>query len=368
MVAVRLALFLLFLLLLSSGIAQQEPLPKGPFTIGYQIFSLPYFNADHSEDTIHLILNIWYPTQKESGARMRLLDYLHVHKRLDPSAQYNDFADGETERFKKFAEKNFGSVDPTRWNKLSQISTRSQPNAPFSSNDFPLIIGRLRPFSTTYTNEFLSSHGYVICMINGVENFPPNNRPLYNRQVIREIQYYDVVRRYLADSLKIATTKAGLMGFSGGGFSQFFAPMHQNSYDAVALLESGIFLDGDLFDIVTSHPYYDPDKFNTPLLFLYNKDRFEANESSKHFYRLNTTEKFLVLFNDSTQHHWDFATEGIASALFLNNRPDVTARKQLKNFEVMNDLLLRFFNRYLKDRNDFAITPETPTIIEMEGM
>lgn len=83
---------------------------------------------------------------------------------------------------------------------------------------------------------------------------------------------------------------------------------------------------------------------------------------------MSTTEKFLVLFNDSTQHHWDFATEGITSALFLSNRPEETAKKQLKNFGVINDFLLRFFNRYLKDRNDFAITPETPTIIETDGM
>lgn len=87
----------------------------------------------------------------------------------------------------------------------------------------------------------------------------------------------------MADSLKIATSKAGLLGFSGGGFSQFFAPMHQNSYDAVALLESGIFLDGGLFDIVTSHPYYDPKKFNTPLLFHTTKTGSKQTNSQSIF-------------------------------------------------------------------------------------
>jgi hypothetical protein len=369
MTVLRFALSLFFLSFFSPGFAQDnEPLSKGPFNVGYRVLSLPYFNSDHGSDTIQLVLNIWYPTEKKSGTRMLLLDYLHFHKRLLPPAQYQIFVDNEIQDFKKFTERNFGTVDPTRWRTLSEKTASAYLDAPYSSKAFPLITGRLRAFSTTYTNEFLASNGYIICMINGVEDFPPDNRPLYHRQISKEIEYYDAARSYLSDSLKIATSKAGLMGFSGGGFSQFFLPMHQNSYDAVALLESGIFLDGDLFDIVSSHPYYDPRKFNTALLFFYNKYRLESNKSSKNFFELNTAEKFLVLFNDSTQHHWDFATEGITSALLLNNRPKTTANSQIKNFTVMNDLLLRFFDRFLKGQNDFKLSPTSPITIGPQGM
>jgi hypothetical protein len=180
--------------------------------------------------------------------------------------------------------------------------------------------------------------------------------------------YYDVVRSHLTKALKIGTGKSGLMGFSGGGFSQFFAPMLDNSYDAVALLESGIFLDGDLFDIVSNHPYYDPAKFNTPLLFLYNKQRFEKNASSENFDKLKIDDKFLVLFKDSAQHHWDFATDGIASALFLNNRHQTAVHYQLKNFRVINDLLLQFFDRYLKGRSSFELPRKTVTVIDTYGI
>lgn len=329
---------------------------------------LPYFNAAHSSDTIQIILNMWYPTKEKSGTRMQLLDYLHAHKKFMPGKDYIAFTDNTKTQLKKFIDQNFGRPDSLQWANLSKKTTNGFLNAPHFSKPFPLIIGRLRAFSTTYTNEFLASTGYVVCMINGVEDFPPVDRPLYHRQVSREIEYYDVVRNYLSNSLKIATNKAGLMGFSGGGFSQFFVPMHQSNYDAVALLESGIFLDGDLFDIVSSHPYFDPKKFKTPLLFFYNKQRFEANVASRNFEQLNTTEKFLVLFNDSTQHHWDFATEGITSALFLKNRPEKTAANQVRNFRMMNDLLLRFFDRFLKGGNNFNLSTESSTIINSEGL
>lgn len=354
------AQFLFLFSILSTALAQNnEPLPKGPFAIGYSVITLPYFNANHDPDSVQLTLNIWYPTEKGSDTRMKLLDYLHFHMRLLPPAQYERFIETETTEFLKFTEKNFGTVDSARWSNLSDKRTDAYFNAPFASRTFPLITGRLRAFSMTYTNEFLASNGYIICMINGVEDFPPDNRAPYHRQIMKEIEYYDAVKDYLTNSLKITSGKTGLLGFSGGGFSQFFVPMHQSDYDAVGLMESGIFLDGDLFDIVSSHPYYDPGKYNTPLLFLYNKQRFEANESAKNFRRLNTAEKFLVLFNDPDQHHWDFATEGITAALFLNNRPLAKAGKQIRTFGVMNDLMLRFFDRYLKGRNDFSLSPIT---------
>ena len=369
MVVSRVALLLLFSTFFSCARPQgNEALSTGPFHVGYKVLSLPYFNTAHSSDTIRIVLNIWYPTETKSGTRMQLLDYLHVHKKFLPREQYNEFANIESAEFKNFIDSNFGLPDSLQWLKLAKKSTRAFLNAPHSSKRFPLIIGRLRAFSTTYTHEFLASNGYVVCMINGVEDFPPDNRPLYHRQISREIEYYDVVRSYLSNSLKVATDKAGLMGFSGSGFSQFFVPMHQSNYDAVALLESGIFLDGDLFDIVSSHPYFDPKKFKTPLLFFYNKQRFEANVASRNFQQLYTTEKFLVLFNDSTQHHWDFATEGIASALFLKNRPEKTAANQVRNFRMMNDLLLRFFDRFLKGGNNFNLSTESSTIINSEGL
>lgn len=366
MVVNRVALFFLFSSILTCAVAQRsEPLQQGPFNIGFKVVAIPYFNSDHSSDTIQIILNLWYPIEEKSGARMRLLDYLHIHKKFLPAEQYNAFAESANTQFKKFIDSNFGRPDSLQWQDLTRKSTPAFYNAPYSKA-FPLIVGRLRAFSTTYTNEFLASHGYVICMINGVEDFPPDNRPMYHRQISREIEYYDVVRKYLS-SIKIVTDKAGLMGFSGGGFSQFFIPMHQGNYDAVALLESGIFLDGDLFDIVSAHPYFNPQKFNTPLLFFYNKQRFEANKASMNFHRLNTNEKYLVLFDDREQHHWDFATEGIASALFLQNRPEATAANQAKNFMVMNNLLLQFFDRYLKGNDNFKLSNGATTIIDPKG-
>jgi hypothetical protein len=103
---------------------------------------------------------------------------------------------------------------------------------------------------------------------------------------------------------------------------------------------------------VSGHPSYDPLKFTTPLLFLYNKGRFEANKSSENFWKLKTPDKFLVLFDDPAQHHWDFATEGFVASSILGNRESGVSEKQKASFVAMNELVLRFFEIYLKNKHD----------------
>jgi hypothetical protein len=338
-------------------------LTSGPHKVGFRVTTVPYFNADISADTIRIVLNIWYPTDKAVGSPLPLLDFVHIHKSLDKSVVYDSVIRQEKANLKRFIHRNFGVADEEAWKELENVKAWSYLNAPFSSKKFPLILGRLRAFSTTFTNEFLASHGFVVCMINGVENHAPEKRALYNRQVINEIEFYRYVKEYLNTDLKIFSGRAGLLGFSGGGFSQFFLPMKYPDFDAVALLESGIFLDGDLYDIVSHHPYYLPEHFKTPLLFIYNKHRFEQNKASANFQKLASKQNYLVLFDDTTQHHWDFATEGIMAAMYLKNRDKRVGDKQIANFVTLNTHLLQFFNVYLNKKGQFRIRPNETFVI-----
>jgi hypothetical protein len=346
---------------------EQNALPKGPFEIGYRVLPLPFVETSKS-DTIQLILNLWYPTRSASGHKMRLSDYISWHKSLQPSDEYRAFTQEATQKLKTFVERSFGSFSNEAWSSFLDQKTNAFLNVPYHDQAFPLVIGRLRAFSTTFTNEFLASNGYVVCMINSVEDHPPDNRAMYYRQVMNEIGYFLYVKNHLAKILKLASGKSGLMGFSGGGFSQFLAPMQVDEFSGVALLESGIFLDGDLFDIVSHYPKYNPSRYETPLLYLYNKKRYESNAAAKNFFTLKTNHKFAVLFNDSSQHHWDFATEGIASSLYLNNRTSPIRENQLSNFRKMNELILRFFDCYLKDGDAMNLVKSQVTIIDPGGL
>jgi hypothetical protein len=354
----------LFILTLECSAQLSQPLETGKYLVGFKVLRITNLNSKEFGDSIHLVLNLWYPAEKKSAAEIRLLDYAHLHLSTLPDTEYRTAIEREKQDVRSFISKNFGTFSETDWKRVEQQRAHSTLEAPYFSSKFPLILGRLRAFSTTYTNEYLASHGYVVCMLNGVEDFPPDNRPAYHGQVTKEIDLYHYVNKFLTDSLKITNGVSGLMGFSGGGFSQFIAPMNSNAFRAVALLESGIFLDGDLFEIVSTHPYYHPKEFNTPLLFLYNKNRFEKNVSSQRFYDLNTPEKYLILFNDSTQHHWDFATEGTIASLFLNIRTEKVSTNQINAFKELNGIILKFFNQYLKAQNDLGLMKNKATIIE----
>ena len=357
----------LVILTLECSAQLSQPLETGGYLVGFKVLRIASPNPNGLGDSVELVLNLWYPAEKKSPAEIRLLDYTHLHLSKLPDAEYRIVIERENQNIKSFISKNFGTFSETDWKRVEQQRALATLNTPYSSSKFPLILGRLRALSTTYTNEYLASHGYVVCMLNGVEDFPPDNRPAYHGQVTREIDFYHYIEKFLTDSLKISNGVSGLMGFSGGGFSQFIAPMNSNAFQAVALLESGIFLDGDLFEIVSAHPYYNPKEFNTPLLFLYNKNRFEKNVSSERFFDLNTPEKYLILFNDSTQHHWDFATDGTIASLFLNTGTEKVSTNQIDTFKELNGIVLKFFNQYLKRQNDLGLVKNKTTIIEPRG-
>jgi hypothetical protein len=355
---------ILFILTLECPAQLSQPLETGRYAVGFRVIKITALNSNEISDPVQLVLNLWYPTERKTPAEIRLLDYAHLHLSTLPDTEYGSVIEREKLNVRSFISKNFGTVNETDWKRVEQQRAYATLEAPYFPSKFPLILGRLRPFSTTYTNEYLASHGYVVCMLNGVEDFPPDNRPAYHGQVTREIGFYHHIDKFLTDSLKITNGVSGSMGFSGGGFSQFIAPMHSNAFQAVALLESGIFLDGDLFEIVSSHPYYHPKEFNTPLLFLYNKGRFEKNVASQRFFDLNTPDKYLILFNDSTQHHWDFATEGTIASLFLNIRGEKVSTSQIDTFKELNGIILKFFNQYLKAESDLGLMKNKATIIE----
>ena len=70
----------------------------------------------------------------------------------------------------------FGAVTDDAWARLKQTPLLARPDAPAAGGRFPLIIGSLRPLSTTVTNEYLASHGYVVAMVDGEET-PDARRP-----------------------------------------------------------------------------------------------------------------------------------------------------------------------------------------------
>jgi hypothetical protein len=344
--------------LLFSQSAKTPTLPHGPFSIGYKTISIWY--PQQGGDSIELVLNLWYPTETSRGKKTRLLDFAFSHLTAD---NINDSIKVvHTSSVKQETDRWFGGSSDEKWKALASTYTYSTEGAPFHKNKFPLILGRLRVFSTTYTNEFVASHGYVVCMMNAVEDFPQDNAVAYQKQVTNEINFYSFIRNYLRDTLSITSLQAGLMGFSGSGLSQFMTPMIANDFSAVVLLESGVYLNG-VFEVLSTHTVYAPEKYRAALLFLYNRERFEKLSHATNFHALPGINKHLILFDSYDQHHWDFATEGIMASLFLNTRPEDTADNQIRLFKMMNTLIVEFFDHYLKNKSQSFSHPPGKSII-----
>jgi hypothetical protein len=319
---------------------------SGPYRVGYRKETLSTTRQSNGE-RVDLLLNIWYPTQ-DNGKPVRLLDFTWLHLMTGEPGDSLKLA--EENSLNKSVSQWYGKFEEEQWAELSAISSNSQLNAAFINRRFPLIIGRLRAFSTTHTVEELASHGFIICMLTGVDDYPPDNHEAFLRQVSDEIDFFLAIKKYFSKELNLSQGKAGLLGFSGNGISPFIAAMHTDAFSSLVLLESGVFLK-DIYEIIQLHPFFSKRRFDTDLLFLYNRQRFEKEQMKTMYDELPAKSKQLLLVDNEAQHHWDFATEGTIASKYLKNRAEEISVRQLDEFKKINQDVVNFFKRTLKENN-----------------
>lgn len=333
------------LLVFGPSLQLMAQLTGGPYRVGFSKIVYPTERQSNGE-RIDLLLNIWYPTG-EQGETIRLADFTWLHNSLsDPADSAKVAAISSLEMTLR---RWFGPFGEERWHSLIKAPSNSLLNAAPMTQRFPLIVGRLRIFSTTLTAEELASHGFIVCMLTKVDDFPPDNHEAYLRQVSDEIGFFVGIKHFLSEK-GLCNERCGLLGFSGNGISPFIAAMHTSEFNSTVLLESGVFL-RDIHDIIKLHPLFSRDKFQSELLFLYNKQRFEKEQMALHFAELPTQKKQLVLIDNESQHHWDFATEGTIASHYLENRPEAIRSRQLADFRHINELVVAFFRKTLQDDN-----------------
>lgn len=316
------------------------------YKVGFRKIILEHPRTSDPQKKVRLVLNLWYPTNDTSSIQLDLIDFLYNH--LDERIQITDsLKEAKLSILASDLQNWFGDYNDERFAELTNIKSTAYINAEYHPQRFPLILGRLRVFSTTLTNEFLASKGYIVGMLTGVDDFPPNNRHSYLKQVEDEIVYFSAIRKHLFRNLKITSNRVGLMGFSGNGISPFLSPMFKREFSCVALIESGVFLK-DIYAILSDFRYYNEHQYPASLLFLYNKQLFESNNMRLYFDKIVAQRKHLILFDEPEQHHWDVATEGVIAAQYLGIRKASMASRQATLFNSMNTYLLNYFDSNLK--------------------
>ena len=294
-------------------------------------------------DRAHKIeVHIWYPAAASASAHsMTFADYMfsHLPSSADERARQKEEAD-----FRNFLGQ-FGNISDSAWATLKETRLLAQRNATPASSRFPLIIGQLRPLSTTLTNEYLTSHGYVVAMVSGQSPQTRDGGPGLEA-ALRDMEFAIPELRKLP---YVDPAALAVLGFSGSGFSQVLLAMRHPDIDAVCDLESAIFDDRLMWPLFRGWGF-DVTAMRVPFLHTYSVPLSARENRISDFEKMRYSTRHHYLVDAPQIHHWDFATEGMAASSVLKLRGDNATRLR-QAFETTNRYVLAFFNAYVKHDN-----------------
>ena len=304
-----------------------------------------------SDRSRRIAVHVWYPAREASGRRMTVADAATAHLAGRPAEELRR-RESDLRNFLG----QFGSISDDTWSAFLRTPLRSQRDAAAASGQYPLIIGQLRPFSTSVTNEYLASHGYVVAMVHGVENPAAQDAGPALDVAVRDMEFAIPQLRQLPF---VHPADLAALGFSGAGFSQLLLAMRHPDIDAVCDLESAIFDDRMMFPLHRGWGY-DVLALRVPFLHTYSVPLSARESRIADFDNMRYATRYRYLVDAPQIHHWDFATEGMAASAVLGIRGEAGPRLQ-QAFETTNRYVLAFFNAYLKnDREELAFLRRDP--------
>jgi hypothetical protein len=356
----KLKLIILFLFGWTIACAQSSviynSLPVGKYAVGFKIITIEdpsrvskpeydYLGEKTTGDRIKKItIHIWYPAKPNTGVKtITYGDYCYNDLLETTEGVISDERKNAQVKGKRNSTEGwFGKVSDDSWETLVQTPMLGQINATPVPEKFPLLIGELRPLSTSVTNELLASNGYVVAMI------APNNIfasfPVSGLTDIPDMQF---AINYLQNNTGIDEHKIGTFGFSGSGFSQVLFAMYDYRIKALADIESGVYMNG-LFQAFSVSNYYDPSKLRVPFLHIFSRDLSKEEKYIDEFgNKTKFAKRYRLLINQPHLHHWDSAAEGYTSCVILKSR-GAEQDNIKKSFEIESNYLLNFFNAELK--------------------
>ena len=319
-------------------------LEPGPHRVGFTVITVndatrpsgPKRDAagkpiDAARRTRSIDVHVWYPAM--GGATpMTLADYTGA----DAAARRE-----RQERLRRFLGE-FGTVTDDAWTRLLAMPLLAARDAAPAAGRFPLLVGHLREFSTTVTNEYLASHGYVVAMARTPREPDPPVSGAGLEIGVRDMEAAIPALRALP---YVDQAALGTFGFSGNGFSQILLAMRHPDIDAVCDLESAIFDSRMMWPLSTGWGY-DVAALRVPFLHTYGAELAKRENRIGDFEKMRYSPRHHLVVDAPRLHHWDFATEGMAASV-LRLRGDDSVKTQLA-FETTNRYVRAFFDGYVK--------------------
>jgi len=361
------------------GFGQTNPmfsnLPVGKYAVGFRIVTLTdssrvtkplynYFGEKETGDRYQRIsIHIWYPAKSNTGnGVLNYNDYCYNYLLSSTFEQIDEERrSGMVNSMRNSFEGFFGKIKDEEWQRVLSTKMLAQKEAIPLPEKFPLLIGELRPLSTTVTNEMMASNGYVVAMAVSTSG----RIPLGYIADVTDMQH---TIAYLAGTGLIDENSIGTYGFSGSGFPQVLLAMNDPRIGALADIESALYGEG-IWKLFSSSNYYDISKLRVPFLHIYGKYLGLSDVKFDEFLNTRYSHRYHLLLNQSRLHHWDVATEGRASTTVVHFRGDLEQGVKA-SFELANLYLLHFFNAALKKEqpskrlldNKFAIEGYNDTL------
>lgn len=344
-------------------------LPVGKYAVGFKIVTLtdssrvakPLYNYFGEKETGNryqkISIHIWYPAKSNTGnGVLAFNDYCYNHLLSSTSEQIDEERrSGMVNSMRNSFEGFFGKIKDEEWQQILRSKMLAQKEAIPLPQKFPLLIGQLRPLSTTVTNELMASNGYVVAMTMSTSGRIPLG-------YITDVSDLQQAIAYLNGTGLIDENSIGAYGFSGSGFSQVLLAMNDPRIGALADIESALYGEG-IWKLFSSSNYYDISKLRVPFLHIYGKYLALSDVKFDEFLNTKYSHRYHLLLNQSRLHHWDVATEGRVSTTVLHTRGDLEQGAKA-SFELANIYLLHFFNSALKKEQASKKVLENKSAIE----
>lgn len=346
------------LTILSRANAQNtiyKSLPMGKYPVGFRIFTIDDFTRaarppynymgerNVGERQRKITIHLWYPAKANSGKPLSFGDYCYnalLTSTQETIAEHQkvDQINGKRAGIERW----WGKTTDDNWKKLVGSTMIAMSDAKPEAENFPLLIGMLRPLSTTLSCEMMASNGYVVAMVKG------SISDSFAEGALQEIPDMQHAISYLTEKQLADTENLGVFGFSGSGFTPFLFSNYDMRVRAYADIESGLYMEG-LFQGLSQSNFYKPAAFRAPFLHLFSRD-LSKQEVFLHEFEKKTkfAKRYRVVLNQPAMHHWDFATEGYTASLMLQNRGSEN-ENIMRAYEIASHYLLAFFNAELKN-------------------
>ena len=290
-------------------------------------------------------VHVWYPVAAadQAGTPLSVADYLTAHLRDETDAAARaTLVEQRVAMFRRMLSA-YGTLDEATFNKLLAERFLAVRDAAPAHGRFPLLIGHLRQFATTITNEHLASHGYVVAYVSGEER---DETPDAGRALDVGVRDMESAIAALRDTSYVDQAALGALGFSGAGFSQILLAMRHPDVAAVCDLESAIFDDRVMWPLHRGWGY-DVAALRVPFLHTYSVPLSLRENRRADFEAMRYSTRYHYLVDAPGITHGDFATEGMLASLVPGLR-GAQATRTRQAFETTTRYVRAFFDAHVK--------------------